>query len=62
MVAALVLLLAASTPGSTSHFPTRILSIEQRTGARIGVGALDNSSDKRLDYPIRRTFPDVQHV
>src|SRR6266581_4115621 len=57
MVAALLLLLAASTPGSTSDFANRIPSIEQRTGARIGVAALDTGSGKRLDYRSEERFP-----
>src|SRR5215471_10283730 len=57
MVAALLLLLAASSPGSTSDFANRILSIEQRTGARIGVAALDTASLKRLDYRSEERFP-----
>ena len=67
MVAAFLLLLAASpppdgfavanTPGSTSDFANRILSIEQRTGARIGVVALDTDSGKRLDYRSKERFP-----
>lgn len=57
MVAALFLLLAASTPGSTSDFANRILSIEERTGARIGVAALDTGSGKRLDYRSEERFP-----
>jgi len=57
MVAALVLLLAASTPGSTSDFANRILSIEERTGARIGVAALDTGSGKRFDYRSEERFP-----
>ena len=57
MVAALLLLLAASTPGSTSDFANRILSIEQRTGARIGVAAIDTGSGKRLDYRSEERFP-----
>src|SRR5262245_55080415 len=67
MVAVLRLLLAASppvdgfavanTPGSTSDFPNRILSIEQRTGAPIGVAALDTGSSKRLDYRSEERFP-----
>src|SRR6266705_5462430 len=57
MVAALLLLLAANTPGSTSDFANRILSIEQRTGARIGVAALDTGSGKRLDYRSEERFP-----
>src|SRR6267378_7459582 len=57
MVGALLLLLAASTPGSTSDFANRILSIEERTGARIGVAALDTGSGKRLDYRSEERFP-----
>jgi beta-lactamase class A len=57
MVAALLLLLAASTPGSTTDFANRILSIEKRTGARIGVAALDTGSGKRLDYRSEERFP-----
>jgi len=57
MVAALVLLLAASTPGSASDLGNRIRPIEQRTGARIGVAALDTGSGKRLDYRLEERFP-----
>jgi len=57
MVAVLLLLLAASTRGSTSDFANRIRSIEQRTGARIGVAALDTASGKRLDYRSEERFP-----
>jgi beta-lactamase class A len=57
MVAALLLLLAASTPGSTSDFANRLLPIEERTGARIGVAALDTGSGKRLDYRSEERFP-----
>jgi len=57
MVAALLFLLAGSTPGSTSDFANRILSIEERTGARIGVAALDTGSGKRLDYRSEERFP-----
>jgi beta-lactamase class A len=57
MVAALVLLLAASTPGSASDLGNRIRPIEQRTGARIGVAALDTGSGKRLDYRSKQRFP-----
>ena len=57
MVAALLLLLAASTPGSTSDFANRILSIEKRTGARIGVAAIDTGDGKRLDYRSEERFP-----
>ncbi|HEY4638878.1 MAG TPA: class A beta-lactamase [Candidatus Udaeobacter sp.] len=57
MVAALLLLLAASTPRSTSDLANQIPSIEQRTGARIGVAALDTASGKRLDYRSEERFP-----
>src|SRR6266496_1606197 len=57
MVAALLLLLAASKPGSTSDFANRILSIEERTGARIGVAALDTGSGKGLNYRSEERFP-----
>src|SRR6478672_9008103 len=57
MVAALLLFLAASTPGSTSDFTNRILSIEQRTDGRIGVAGLDTGSGKRLDYRSEERFP-----
>ena len=56
MVAALVLLLAASTPGSASDLGNRIRPIEQRTGARIGVAVLDTGSGKRLDYRSEERF------
>jgi beta-lactamase class A len=57
MVAALVLLLAASTPGSASDLGNRIRPIEERTGARIGVAALDTGSGKRLGYRSEERFP-----
>ena len=57
MVVALLLLLAASMPGSTSDFSNWIRPIEERTGARIGVAALDTASDKRLDYRSEERFP-----
>jgi beta-lactamase class A len=57
MVTALLLLLAASTSGSISDFANRIAAIEQRTGARIGVAALDTGSGKRLDYRSEERFP-----
>ena len=57
MVAALLLLLAASSPGSTSDFANRIRSIEERTGARIGVAALDTGSGKSFDYRSEERFP-----
>src|SRR5712691_8149898 len=56
MVAALLSLLAANTPGSTSDFANRILSIEERTGARIGVAALDTGSGKGLNYRSEERF------
>src|SRR5262249_14153726 len=40
-----------------SDFANRILSIEQRTGARIGVAAIDTGSGKRLDYRSEERFP-----
>jgi len=57
MVAALLLLLAASTPAATNDFANRILSTEQRTGARIGVAAVDTASGKRLAYRSEERFP-----
>jgi beta-lactamase class A len=54
---AFVLLLAASTPASTSGFANRIVSIEKRTGARIGLATLDTASGKRLDYRSEERFP-----
>jgi len=57
MVAALLVLLAASAPGSTGDFANRILSIEERTGARIGVAALNTADGKRLDYRSEERFP-----
>ena len=57
MVAALLLLLAASTPAATNDFANRILSAEQRTGARIGVAAVDTASGKRLAYRSEERFP-----
>jgi len=57
MVAALLLLLAASTPGSTSDSANRIPSVEERSGARIGVAALDTGSGKRFDYRSEERFP-----
>src|ERR1043166_1070472 len=57
MVAALLLLLAASTPGSTNDFANPIRLIEERTGARIGVAALDTGNGKRLDYRSEERFP-----
>src|SRR5262245_33698439 len=57
MVAALLLLLAASTPASAGDFGNRIQSIEKRTGAKIGVAAVDTGSGKRLDYRSEERFP-----
>ena len=57
MVGVLLLLLATGTPESTSDFANRILSIEQRTGARLGVAALDTGNGKRLDYRSEERFP-----
>jgi beta-lactamase class A len=57
MVAALLLLLAASTPASKSDFANRIVSIEERTGARIGVAALDTGNGERLDHRSNERFP-----
>jgi beta-lactamase class A len=51
------LLLAASTPGSTNDFADRIRSVEERTGARIGLAALDTGSGKRLHYRSEERFP-----
>lgn len=39
------------------HFEDRIAEIERRTGARIGVSALDTGSGKRLDYRSEERFP-----
>jgi beta-lactamase class A len=57
MVAILFLLLAASAPASTSDFASRILAIETRTGAQIGVAALDTGNGERLDYRSDERFP-----
>jgi beta-lactamase class A len=67
MVAALLLLLAASTPSdgfgmantpeSTSDFTNRIAAIEARSGGRIGIAALDGGSGKRLDHRSEERFP-----
>jgi beta-lactamase class A len=54
---AFVLVLAASTSGSTTDFANRIRSIEERTGTRIGVAALDTGSGKRLDHRSEERFP-----
>jgi beta-lactamase class A len=40
-----------------THFEDRIASIEKRSGARIGVAALDTGSGKRLDYRSKERFP-----
>ncbi len=67
MVAALFLLVAASTSpdglgavktkGSTSDFANRIGTVETRMGGRIGVAALDTGSGKRLDHRSEERFP-----
>jgi beta-lactamase class A len=57
MVAALLLLLTASMPGSAGDFANRILSIEERSGARIGVAAIDTGGGKRLNYRSEERFP-----
>jgi beta-lactamase class A len=57
MVAVLLLLLGASAPESTKDFASQIVSIEQRTGARIGVAVLETGSGKRLDYRSKERFP-----
>ena len=40
-----------------THVEDRIAAIEQRTGARIGVAALDTASSKRLGYRLEERFP-----
>jgi len=40
-----------------THFEDRVAAIEKRTGARIGVAALDTGSGKRLDYRSAECFP-----
>src|SRR5215831_8166540 len=57
MVAALLLLLAASTPEATSAFANRVAAIEKRMAGRMGVAALDTASGKRLDYRSQERFP-----
>lgn len=57
MVAALLLLLAASTPEATSDFDNRIEAIEKRMAGRMGVAALDTGSGKRLDHRSQERFP-----
>ena len=57
MVAALLLLLAATPPGTTSDFAKSIAAIEAKTGSRIGVAALDTGSGKRLDHRSEERFP-----
>jgi len=39
------------------HFEDRIAAIEQRTGARIGVAALDTGSGTRFEYRSEERFP-----
>jgi beta-lactamase class A len=57
MVAALLLLLAATPPGTTSDFAKSIAAIEAKMGSRIGVVALDTGSGKRLDHRSEERFP-----
>jgi beta-lactamase class A len=57
MVAALLLLLAATQPGATSDFANRVAAIETTMGNRIAVAALDTRSGKRLDYRSDERFP-----
>ena len=40
-----------------THFEDRIAAIEERTGARIGVAALDTGNGKRLDHRSDERFP-----
>src|ERR1043166_2866315 len=40
-----------------AHFEDRIVVIEQRSGARIGVAALDTGNGKRLDHRSEERFP-----
>jgi beta-lactamase class A len=42
---------------SKVHFEDRIAAVERRTGARIGVAALDTVSGKRLDHRPEERFP-----
>src|SRR5215469_8022915 len=48
--------LQSENTGET-HFEGRIAAIERRTGARIGVAALDTASGKRLGYRSEKRFP-----
>jgi beta-lactamase class A len=48
--------LQSENTGET-HFEGRIAAIEQRTGARIGVAALDTASGKRFGYRSEKRFP-----
>jgi beta-lactamase class A len=66
MVAVLLLLLAASTPGAPgvasppqgrNDFATRIAAIEARVSGRIGVAAVDTGTGKHFDYRSRERFP-----
>lgn len=66
MVAVLLLLLAASTPGAPgvasppqggNDFVTGIAAIEARVSGRMGVAALDTGSGKRFDYRSQERFP-----
>jgi beta-lactamase class A len=40
-----------------THFEDRVAAIEQRTGAQIGIAAVDTGSGKRLDYRSEERFP-----
>jgi beta-lactamase class A len=57
MVAVLLLLLAASKPGSTSDFAKSIVAIEAKTNSQIGVAALDIGRRKHLDHRSEERFP-----
>jgi beta-lactamase class A len=58
MVAIFVLLLAAtSTPTAQPEFANRMAAIKARLSGRIGVGALDTGSGKRLVYRSEERFP-----
>jgi beta-lactamase class A len=49
--------LAAAISSQEESAAARIAEIEKRTGARIGVAALDTGSGKRLDYRPEERFP-----
>jgi beta-lactamase class A len=50
-------LLAAATSSQEESAAAHIAKIEQRTGAQIGVAALDTGNGKRLDYRSEERFP-----